>query len=236
MKPTFSDHFLNAIQSHTAHKGPQQMANAPVGLSALAAAVAMVLAGSAVAQEQVLEEVTVTGSRITRTTGFTTATPVTAVTTEELNTFEPGTTLAEQLDQLPQFFQTESAQRGGGALFGGAGRSNVNLRAMGAQRTLVLLDGARITPGDRDGSVHIDNIPSALLSQIEVVTGGASAAYGADALAGVVNFRLNREYTGFDVDFGMGATDDGYGDNREVSVTFGSELSDKWGQQHAVGR
>ena len=56
----------------------------------------------------------------------------------------------------------------------------------------MLLDGARLSPADRDGSVHIDNIPTALLSQVEVVTGGASAAYGADALAGVTNFRLNR--------------------------------------------
>ena len=106
--------------------------------------------------------------------------------------------MADQLDQLPQFFQTQSAQRGGGALFGGAGRSVIDLRAMGPQRTLVLLDGARLAPADRDGSVHVDNIPTALLSQVEVVTGGASAAYGADALAGVTNFRLNRTYDGMD--------------------------------------
>ena len=74
--------------------------------------------------------------------------------------FKPGATVADQLDQLPQFFQTQSAQRGGGALFGGAGRSVIDLRAMGPQRTLVLLDGARSSPADRDGSVHIDNIPT----------------------------------------------------------------------------
>ena len=207
-------------------------AGAKTGLSVLASAIVMALGGEALAQETVLEEVTVTGSRIQRTTGFTTAVPVTAVTTDDLTTFQPGTTMTEQLAQLPQFFQTQSAQRGGGALFGGAGRSNLNLRAMGAQRTLILLDGARITPGDRDGSVHVDNIPTALLSQVEIVTGGASAAYGADALAGVVNFRLNREFTGFSIDAGMGATDDGYGDNRMVSLVYGSEMGDKW---HFIG-
>lgn len=85
-------------------------------------------------QQQALEEITVTGSRIQRESGFTTPVPLTAVTTEDLAGFKPGATLADQLDQLPQFFQTQSAQRGGGALFGGAGRSVVDLRAMGPQR------------------------------------------------------------------------------------------------------
>jgi outer membrane cobalamin receptor len=115
------------------------------------------------------EEITVTGSRIARETGFTTATPVTAVTTADLAGFKPGATMVDQLAQLPQFYQTQTAQNGGGALFGGAGRSVIDLRAMGPQRTLVLLDGSRLAPADRDGSVHIDNIPTALLSQVEVV-------------------------------------------------------------------
>lgn len=203
-------------------------------LSATATAIAMLLGGQTVNAQQaqgeegdVLEEIVVTGSRITRTSGFTTAVPVTAVSIEDLTTYQPGTTIAEQLDQLPQFFGTQTAQRGGGTLFGSAGRSNVNMRALGANRTLVLLDGARISPADRDGSVHVDNIPSALISQVEIVTGGASAAYGADALAGVVNFRLNREFTGLNLDIGTGRTDVGDGDQIDMSVAFGTELSDR---------
>ncbi|HEX7235873.1 MAG TPA: TonB-dependent receptor, partial [Gammaproteobacteria bacterium] len=173
--------------------------------------------------QQEAEEITVTGSRIQRDSTFSTAVPVTAVTTEYLENLKPGATLADQLDQLPQFFQTQSAQRGGGALFGGAGRSVIDLRAMGPQRTLVLLDGARISPADRDGSVHIDNIPSALISQIEVVTGGASAAYGADALAGVTNFRLNRTFDGMDLSASFGETADNMGQDRIVSWAYGTE-------------
>ena len=112
--------------------------------------------------QEELEEITVTGSRIQRESGFSTAVPLTAVTIADLESLKPGATIADQLDQLPQFFQTQSAQRGGGALFGGAGRSVIDLRAMGPQRTLVLLDGARLAPADRDGSVHVDNIPTAL--------------------------------------------------------------------------
>jgi iron complex outermembrane receptor protein len=198
---------------------------------ALSGAAAAVPMGSVSAQEPV-EEITVTGSRIQRETGFTTAVPLTAVTTSDLAGFKPGATLADQLDQLPQFFQTQSAQRGGGALFGGAGRSVVDLRAMGPQRTLVLLDGARLAPADRDGSVHIDNIPTALLSQVEVVTGGASAAYGADALAGVTNFRLNRQYEGLDLSVALGETADSRGDNQRLSVAYGTELGERW---HFIG-
>lgn len=201
----------------------------------LYSAIALACAGSApllVTAQESVEEITVTGSRIQRDTTFATAVPVTAVTVSDLASFKPGATMADQLDQLPQFFQTQSAQRGGGALFGGAGRSVIDLRAMGPQRTLVLLDGARLSPADRDGSVHIDNIPTALLSQVEVVTGGASAAYGADALAGVTNFRLNRNYEGLDFRVGYGATSDGLGDNKNFSVAYGAPIGEKW---HFIG-
>ncbi|HUL82813.1 MAG TPA: TonB-dependent receptor plug domain-containing protein, partial [Gammaproteobacteria bacterium] len=184
-----------------------------------------------IAQEQP-EEITVTGSRIQRESGFTTAVPVTAVTTADLASFKPGATMVDQLDQLPQFYQTQSAQRGGGALFGGAGRSVIDLRALGPQRTLVLLDGSRLAPADRDGSVHIDNIPTALLSQVEVVTGGASAAYGADALAGVTNFRLNRKFRGLDLSASAGALEDGKGDDRLLSAAYGTDIGERW---HFIG-
>jgi outer membrane receptor protein involved in Fe transport len=191
----------------------------------------MLLIGHVQAQD-IPDEITVTGSRIQRTSGFTEPVPVTAVTADELRSFQPGRTMADQLDQLPQFFSTQSAQRGGGALFGTAGISTLNMRAMGPQRTLVLLDGARIVPADRDGSVHVDNFPTALLSQVEVVTGGASAAYGADALAGVTNFRLNRNYEGLDLNVGAGRTDAGFGDQTDVSVAFGTQFADRW---HFIG-
>ena len=178
------------------------------------------------------EEIVVTGSRIQRTSGFATAVPVTAVTRDDLTNIQPGRTMADQLDQLPQFFATQSAQRGGGALFGSAGISTLNLRAMGPQRTLVLVDGVRVAPADRDGSVHIDNIPSALLSQVEVVTGGASAAYGADALAGVVNFRINREFEGLDSNVAAGRTDAGFGDQVDASVAYGTPFGERW---HFIG-
>ena len=213
------------MKTNTAFPRRRRLAIA-VGLaSTISSSLLLVVASKA---QEPTEEITVTGSRIQRESGFTTAVPVTAVTTADLATFKPGATMADQLDQLPQFYQTQSAQRGGGALFGGAGRSVIDLRAMGPQRTLVLLDGARLAPADRDGSVHIDNIPTALLSQVEVVTGGASAAYGADALAGVTNFRLNRKFQGLDISLGLGALEDGKGDDKNLSVAYGTDVGDRW--------
>ena len=147
---------------------------------------------------------------------------------EEIESFKPGTTMADQLDQLPQFFQTQSAQRGSGALFGNAGGSYLDLRAMGPARTLVLLDGMRVTPADRVGTVNVDNFPTALLRSVEVVTGGASAAYGADALAGVTNFVLNRDFRGVSLSLDAGATDFSDGDTAGFSLAGGFEVSDRW--------
>src|SRR5690606_36934650 len=97
-------------------------------------AIASVIAGGNVAEsnaqqqqaDRSLEEITVTGTRIRQTDGMTTPVPVTAITTAELSVFEPGGTVAEQLDALPQFFATQTAQRGGAVLFGTAGGSYLN--------------------------------------------------------------------------------------------------------------
>jgi outer membrane receptor protein involved in Fe transport len=213
-------------------RNPRSPRLSPLSVAVALACGAASLVQSVSAQEPpaqgALEEITVTGSRIQRTSGFNTPVPVTAVSLEEIKSFKPGTTMADQLDQLPQFFRTESAQRGSGALFGNAGGSYLDLRAMGPARTLVLLDGARVTPADRVGTVNVDNFPTALLRSVEVVTGGASAAYGADALAGVTNFILNRDFRGVSLSLDAGSTDFGDGDTAGFSLAGGFEVSDRW--------
>jgi len=203
--------------------------------SALAISVASSLLGSthALAQQNnsnnnnELEEVRVTGTRIRNTDGMVTPTPVTSVTPTEIFDFEPGTTISEQLDNLPQFLNTQTAQRGGATLFGDAGGSYLNLRNMGKQRTLVLFDGSRVVPADRASSVNVDNFPTALVRTVDVVTGGASAAYGADALAGVVNFVLDREFQGFKSSVSTGITERGDGQNWSVSMAGGKQFGDR---------
>ncbi len=171
----------------------------------------------------IVEEINITGSRIRQSSGMTTAVPVTVVNREELRGFAPASTIAEQLDTLPQFFQTQTAQRGGTTFLDASG-SFLNLRGMGSRRTLVLFDGSRTVPADRQGAVNVDNFPTALISTVDVVTGGASAAYGADALAGVVNFVIDREFEGVRSYLGTGITEMGDGANRQFSVAAGKQL------------
>jgi len=202
----------------------------------LVTAMTAVFAGSILAQEQGdasnIEEIQVTGSRIRTTTSMTTPTPVTAVTQAELTNLNPASTMAEQLDQLPQFFNTQTAQRGG-TTFTTASGSFLNLRGMGTQRTLVLLDGSRVIPADAGGATNIDNFPTALMRSVDVITGGASAAYGADALAGVVNFVLDREFEGLKTKVSTGVTEYGDGENYNVSVAGGTSFMDD--KLHVIG-
>lgn len=197
-------------------------------LSALALSITTAIMGPAVlAAEAELEEIQVTGTRIRTTDGMVTPTPVTSVTTAEVSDFDPGTSISEQLDNLPQFLNTQTAQRGGATLFGDAGGSYLNLRNMGKQRTLVLFDGSRVVPADRASSVNVDNFPTALIRSVDVVTGGASAAYGADALAGVVNFVLDREFQGLKTSISTGVTEFGDGANWSFNVAGGTQIGER---------
>src|SRR5690606_24622535 len=195
----------------------------------VAAACAGLAAGPGASAQEAdsLEEVVVTGSRIRQTPGMVTPTPVTSVTPTELLNFEPGGTIAEQLDALPQFFSNETAQRGGGALFGTGGGSYLDMRDLGRERSLVLLDGSRVVPADKRGAVNVDTFPTALVSRIDVVTGGASAAYGADALGGVTNFVIDREFEGLKFGAGTGKSEWGDGDRWDFSVAGGTRIGEK---------
>jgi outer membrane receptor protein involved in Fe transport len=197
-------------------------------VSAMALSIATALfANIGVQAAEDLEEIQVTGTRIRNTDGMVTPTPVTAVTTDEISQFEPATSISEQLDNLPQFLNTQTAQRGGGTLFADAAGSYLNLRNMGKQRTLVLFDGSRVVPADRASTVNVDNFPTALIRSVDVVTGGASAAYGADALAGVVNFVLDREFEGLKTQVSTGITEFGDGENWNFSVAGGKQIGDR---------
>lgn len=198
-------------------------------LSLSIAAISSLSMGSAtLAQDNdAVEEINITGTRIRQSTGMTTPVPVTAVTMPELTNFDPGGTVSEQLNGLPQFFGNRSAQSSTGALNAGSGSSNLNLRGIGPNRTLVLFDGSRVVPADINGATGIDTFPTALMRTVDVVTGGASAAYGADALGGVVNFVLNREFQGLRAQVGTGTTEFGDGSRWDFSIAGGTQIGDK---------
>jgi iron complex outermembrane receptor protein len=146
-----------------------------------------------------VQEFVVTGSRIPQP-NLTSASPVTAVSSQELKL--EGTTRVEDLiNQLPQVV----ADQGGNLSNGATGTATINLRDLGAKRNLVLIDGTRLGPGDpADPVADINFIPAALIDRVDLLTGGASAVYGADAVAGVVNFVMKKDFEGLQLDVNFG--------------------------------
>lgn len=171
-----------------------------------------------------IEEISVTGSRIERS-GMTTPTPVTSVSAEELSNMAPGG-LIQALNQLPQFYGNTSIEDAGG-FFGTPGSGNLNLRGLGTNRTLTLLNGRRVASSTRFGGTDVNLFPEALIRNVESVTGGATAAYGTDAVTGVTNFILDTDYVGFTTHAQLGTTAEGDRDSNEASVTFGMDVGEK---------
>ncbi len=188
-------------------------------LSASAAAALMVCSGAALAQE---ETVVVSGSRLV-TNGAEAPTPVTVVTTENLQLAAPRN-ITDGLLQLPVFKGSVSVANQSTGTTGSNGAAYLNMRALGVQRTLVLLDGRRMVPAASAGSVDSAQIPEALVQRVDVVTGGASAAYGSDAVSGVVNFILNTKFEGLKADAQTGISNYGDNLNYRMAVTGGTSF------------
>src|ERR1700744_1192379 len=168
------------------------------------------------------ESVVVTGSRITEP-GFTSPTPVQAVNADVID--KVATTLGDALATLPSVVPTGGAnQTSSGVGAGGNGQAPVNLRGLGSQRTLTLLDGQRFVGDTGLGVPNIDLFPSGLVQRVDIVTGGASAAYGSDAVAGVANFIIDKHYTGLKGSAEVGISN--YGDDFETkdTLTWGSDF------------
>ena len=183
---------------------------------------------SLAAQEQDAEttgDITVTGTRIVRD-GYSAPTPVSVISTEEINREAPAN-ISDFVNTLPAVRGSGTSANSNGALSnGGAGINTVNLRSLGANRTLVLVDGQRSVPSTNTGSVDVNTIPQALVERVEVVTGGASSAYGSDAVSGVVNFILNKNFTGLEAEYEHGVTTYGDAPNHKVSLTAGTSFAD----------
>ncbi len=171
------------------------------------------------------QEVTVTGTRIVRD-GYSAPTPVSVISTEEISREAPAN-ISDFVNTLPSVRGSGTSANSNGALSnGGAGINTVNLRSLGANRTLVLVDGQRSVPSTNTGSVDVNTIPQALIERVEVVTGGASSAYGSDAVSGVVNFILNKKFTGLKAEYEHGVTTYGDAPNHKASITAGTSFAD----------
>ena len=166
-----------------------------------------------------VNEVTVTGSRLIRN-GYQAPTPVVVVPAEEVALTSPFS-ISDALSKLPEFTNSLTQNSNGNSTTGVSG-SFLNLRGLGADRTLVLMDGNRIPPTSYNGTVDVNTLPQMLLQRVEVVTGGASAIYGSDAVGGVVNFILDTKFTGFKAQAESGISTYGDGPSQKFGFAVGA--------------
>lgn len=183
------------------------------------------------AEAQGDETIVVTGSRV-RTDGMQAPVPVTVVQAEEIEALSPGA-LITGVSQLPQFYGNQTPNSGNFFLRSGYG--SLNLRGLGVNRTLTLLNGRRVPSTSAFGGVDINLFPEAMIQSVETTTGGASAAYGSDAVAGVVNFTLDTNFTGLELSAQGGITDRGDGENYELSAAYGMDFAGGRGHILASG-
>jgi outer membrane receptor protein involved in Fe transport len=173
--------------------------------------------------EAQVDEVVVTASRVARS-GFTAPTPTTQVGAEELQKSNV-TNIADQLNKVPSF-RASSTPATTSHASQNAGGNFLDLRGLGTTRTLVLVDGIRHVPTSSNGTIDTNVIPSGLIDRVDVVTGGASAAWGSDAVAGVVNLILKRKLTGFQGEASVGQTERGDNQEYRVALSGGVDFAD----------
>lgn len=174
----------------------------------------------------VQEVVTVTGSRLDARSGFEAPTPVAVVGADELQAVAPGS-ISAALNSLPQFQGSRSPSNAGQGFAAANGANLLNLRNLGPQRNLVLLDGRRMIPSTDAGAVDINLLPRDLVKQVEVVTGGASAAYGSDAVSGVINFILDKQFTGVRAELLGGLSQVSDGASQGASISAGTAVGER---------
>jgi outer membrane receptor protein involved in Fe transport len=179
--------------------------------------------------EEVIEEIIATGSRLRRR-DFSAPSPIATIDRELLDFTGQGT-LETALNQMPQvtpdFDRTANNP--------GDGTARINLRGLGAGRTLVVLNGRRLAPSGIGSAVDVNTLPQALIERVEVITGGASTVYGSDAVTGVVNFITRNDFDGLTLDVSAYATEQGDSNTYDVSAAYGHDFASGRGNVAVFG-
>ena len=210
------------------------MRKSHIAASLLSGVSVFALASMAYAQDasESVDEIVVTGSRIVQN-GNNMPTPVTVVSTEQLTATNPSN-IQDAIQSLPVFSGAQDGpQRQPGNSSGNGAGHTLNLRSIGNTRTLVLYDGKRVPPTTPNGEVNVDIIPSMLIQRVDVVTGGASAVYGSDAVAGVVNYVTDRNFSGLKFDAMHGRSQLNDGEETKIGIAGGRDVLN--GRGHVLG-
>jgi iron complex outermembrane recepter protein len=191
-----------------------------VNAGALVALGGVLLSAGLSVQAQSTERVEITGSRI-KTIGSESSSPITTVGKVDIDTTQP-----VAVEELVRGLSSSYPAIGPGMNNGSTGIASVDLRGLGSNRTLVLFNGKRFVPANLFGVVDTNNVPVSLLDKVDLITGGASAVYGADAVAGVVNFVTKRNFTGVEASTSYSITEQGDAARYKNDITIGANLAD----------
>lgn len=194
-----------------------------LGFSLMAGAMAMagpVWAEDADDEGEVPDRIVVTGTRIVAP-GLVSSSPITSVDETELQ-FRQSVSIEDVVRELPSAVPA----LGPGTNNGTGGGSTVNLRGLGSNRNLVLINGRRIVPFNLSGQVDTNIVPVGLMDRVDLVTGGASAVYGADAISGVINFVMRSDFEGLELSSFYGMSEQGDADRTRTDLIFGANTSD----------
>jgi iron complex outermembrane receptor protein len=171
------------------------------------------------------EEIVVTGTRVVRD-GYEAPTPVSVVTSEQLQT-NPGLNLFDYVNMMPALAGSTTPRTTTGTTTSGQGAVNAaNLRGLGLERTLTLLDGRRTVGSLMTGVVDVNELPQQLIERVDIQAGGGSATYGSDALSGVVNYIIDKDFTGFKGELAGGITTYGDGEQWKFAASAGTGFAD----------
>lgn len=184
------------------------------------AAAAMATQSVYAAGDESIQEVVVTGTRIS-VPGAISSSPILSIGADEIQ-LQQATEIEQVLRDLP----VTAVGDGSNVNNGSAGAATLNLRGLGPERNLILINGKRVTPFNYDGEVDTSIIPTALIERVDIVTGGASAVYGSDAIAGAVNFILKDDFEGVDISTDFSQFDEKDGDLRSASFVMGANVAD----------
>ncbi|MFC7499403.1 TonB-dependent receptor domain-containing protein [Enterovirga sp. GCM10030262] len=174
--------------------------------------------------------IVVTGSRLIRS-DLAAPSPLTVVGEDDIK-LSGSVTIENTINEFPQLSSGNTSNVNNG---GGSGVLTANLRGLGATRTLVLVNGRRFIPANSDGQVDLSSIPDALIKRVEIITGGASAVYGSDAIAGAVNFILDDSFDGVEASYQYGQTFEDDGASHKIDLTVGTNLDENRGNVTVSG-
>lgn len=214
-----------------------------ISLLAVATATSFMLSGAVMAQQDAndvsaedteVEEILVTGSRIARDS-FNVSTPLNVMDMEAIQDTGLGSLAEVLVDEMPSVFEA-TGNTNSQSLVNATGLTTMSLRNQGTVRTLVLIDGRRTVPNQFSSTaVSLNSIPTPLIQRVEIITGGSSAAYGSDAIAGVVNIITQQDKVGLAVESRYGVTTNGGGEEVSFDVQYGTNYSDGRGYLFMAG-